>query len=61
MKFSIPRGDNKVKDEIFRPATAEFHATRPFHGSEMGISIQYDVILIRQLNDQILMRCYINR
>ena len=29
------------------------------HGREMGISIQYHVMLIRQLNDQILMRCYL--
>ena len=31
----------------------------PLHASEMRISIQYHVMLIRQLNDQILMRCYI--
>ena len=31
----------------------------PLHGCEMGISIQYHVMLIRQLNGQILMRCYI--
>ena len=31
----------------------------PFHDREMGIFIQYHVMLIRQLNDQILMRCYI--
>ncbi len=31
----------------------------PFHDREMGISIQYHVMLIRQSNDQILMRCYI--
>ncbi len=31
----------------------------PFHDREMEISIQYHVILIRQSNDQILMRCYI--
>ena len=31
----------------------------PFHDREMEISIQYHVMLIRQLNDQILMRCYI--
>ena len=43
MKFSIPRGDNKVKDEIFRPATAEFHATRPFHGS--GIPAEVIIML----------------
>ncbi len=33
----------------------------PFHHREMGISIQYHVMLIRESNDQILMRCYINR
>ena len=31
----------------------------PFHDREMEISIQYHVMLIRQSNDQILMRCYI--
>ena len=31
----------------------------PFHDREMEISIQYRVMLIRQSNDQILMRCYI--
>ena len=30
----------------------------PFHDREMEISIQYHVMLIRQSNDQILMRCY---
>ncbi len=32
----------------------------PFHDREMEISIQYHVMLIRQPNDQILMRCYYN-
>ncbi len=32
----------------------------PFHDREMEISIQYHVMLIHQLNDQISMRCYIN-
>ena len=31
----------------------------PLHDREMEISIQYHVMLIRQSNDQILMRCYI--
>ena len=31
----------------------------PFHDREMEISIQYHVMLLRQSNDQILMRCYI--
>ncbi len=31
----------------------------PFHDREMEISIQYHVMLIHQLNDQISMRCYI--
>ncbi len=33
----------------------------PFHDREMEISIQYHVMLIRQSNDQILMRCYIKQ
>ncbi len=31
----------------------------PLHDREMEISIQYHVMLIRQSNNQILMRCYI--
>ena len=31
----------------------------PLHDREMEISIRYHVMLIRQSNDQILMRCYI--
>ena len=31
----------------------------PLHDREMEISIQYHEMLIRQSNDQILMRCYI--
>ena len=33
----------------------------PFHDREIEISIQHHVMLIHQLNDQILMRCYIDK
>ena len=38
---------------------ADETANRGFHDREMEMSIQYHVMLIRQSNDQILMRCYI--
>ncbi len=45
---------------IVQKCTADRAMERvPLHDREMEISIQYHVMLIRQSNDQILMRCYI--
>ena len=51
---------NHCTKRIVQKCTADRAMERvPFHDREMEISIQYHVMLIRQSNDQILMRCYI--
>ena len=50
---------NGIK-RIVQKCTAELGMEHvPLHASEMGITIQYHVMLICQLNNQILMWCNI--